>query len=67
MDLPNESPNVFWITTNKQRGDTIQALGNAYIRTPSLDRWCAKGMVSWPNILIRQAARRMRTVPFLRA
>jgi hypothetical protein len=57
MDLPTESPNILWITTDQQRGDTIQALGNAYIRTPNLDRPCAEGAVSWLNILIRQAAR----------
>jgi hypothetical protein len=48
--------NILWSTADQQRGDTIQALGNAYFRTPNLDRLCAEGTVSWPNTLIRQSA-----------
>jgi hypothetical protein len=64
MDLPNESPNILWITTDQQHGDAIQALGNAYIRTSSLAWLCAQGTVSWPTILIRQAARRYKNCAF---
>jgi len=58
MDLPDESPNILWIITDQERDDTIQALGNAHIRTPNLDRPCAEDTVPWSNSIIRQAARR---------
>lgn len=37
-------PNILWITTDQQRYDTINALGNSHIRTPNLDRLCAEGV-----------------------
>ena len=37
------TPNILWITTDQQRYDTIQALGNEHIHTPNLDRLCAEG------------------------
>lgn len=37
-------PNVLWICTDQQRGDTIHALGNEHIRTPNLDRLCSEGV-----------------------
>ncbi len=38
-----ERPNILWITTDQQRYDTINALGNPYINTPNLDRLCSEG------------------------
>ena len=40
-----ECPNILWICTDQQRYDTVHALGNSAIRTPSLDRLCAQGVV----------------------
>ncbi len=40
-DTVSAVPSILWITTDQQRHDTIRALGNARIRTPSLDRLCA--------------------------
>ena len=42
--MPSEHPNILWICTDQQRGDTIGALGNSAIRTPNLDRLCAEGV-----------------------
>ncbi len=36
-------PNILLFFTDQQRADTISALGNPIIRTPSLDRLCAEG------------------------
>jgi arylsulfatase len=36
-------PNILWICTDQQRYDTIHALGNERIRTPSLDRLVVEG------------------------
>ncbi|MCC7495807.1 MAG: sulfatase-like hydrolase/transferase [Fimbriimonadaceae bacterium] len=36
-------PNILFIFTDQQRWDTIGALGNPIIRTPTLDRLCAEG------------------------
>ena len=40
----NQRPNILWICTDQQRWDTIGALGNREIHTPSLDRLCAEGV-----------------------
>ena len=37
-------PNVLFIFTDDQRADTIAALGNPVIKTPSLDRLCQQGL-----------------------
>lgn len=37
-------PNLLLMFTDQQRADTIGALGNSVIRTPHLDRLCAKGV-----------------------
>ena len=37
-------PNILWICSDQQRGDTIHALGNEHIHTPNLDRLCAEGV-----------------------
>ena len=39
-----ERPNILWYCTDQQRFDTIASLGNAHIRTPSLDRLAARGV-----------------------
>lgn len=37
-------PNILWYCTDQQRFDTIGALGNPYVKTPSLDRLVANGV-----------------------
>ena len=37
-------PNVLFVMTDQQRGDTIAALGNGHIHTPNLDRLVARGV-----------------------
>lgn len=37
-------PNIVWFCTDQQRFDTIHALGNQHIRTPSIDRLVEGGM-----------------------
>ncbi len=39
-----ERPNIVWYCTDQQRFDTIRALGNSYINTPNLDRFCDTGV-----------------------
>jgi arylsulfatase len=39
-----ERPNILWYCTDQQRFDTIQALGNRYIRTPNIDRMVDGGV-----------------------
>lgn len=41
-------PNVLWICTDQQRGDTIQSLGNPLIHTPCLDKLVGES-VSFTN------------------
>lgn len=41
--MSRQRPNIIWICTEHQRGDTIGALGNDVIRTPNLDRLVATG------------------------
>jgi arylsulfatase A-like enzyme len=40
----DDRPNILWICTDQQRYDTIQALGNKYIRTPNIDRLVEEGV-----------------------
>jgi arylsulfatase len=37
-------PNILWICTDQQRWDTVGALGNADIRTPTVDALCEDGV-----------------------
>ncbi|MEX2580413.1 MAG: sulfatase-like hydrolase/transferase [Verrucomicrobiales bacterium] len=37
-------PNILWYCTDQQRFDTIGALGNPFVRTPTLDSLVAKGV-----------------------
>ncbi|MEO1237497.1 MAG: sulfatase-like hydrolase/transferase [Planctomycetota bacterium] len=40
---PGSRPNILLVMTDQQRFDTIAALGNGLIRTPTLDRLCREG------------------------
>ena len=37
-------PNILWYCTDQQRFDTIGALGNQYVSTPTIDRLVAEGV-----------------------
>ncbi len=37
-------PNILWYCTDQQRFDTIGALGNPYVKTPTLDRLVEEGV-----------------------
>ena len=39
-----KQPNILWICTDQQRHDTIGALGNSHIHTPTLDSLVAEGV-----------------------
>lgn len=39
----NSRPNILWYCTDQQRFDTIGALGNAFVKTPTLDQLVADG------------------------
>lgn len=41
--MSSKRPNILWYCTDQQRFDTIHALGNAHIRTPSIDRLVSGG------------------------
>lgn len=38
-------PNILWITTDRQRSDTLGCRGNPHIATPNLDRLASEGAV----------------------
>ena len=40
----NNPPNILWYTTDQQRFDTIGALGNKYVSTPTIDRLVENGV-----------------------
>ncbi len=40
----DERPNILWYCTDQQRFDTIGALGNPHIRTPTLDALTGRGV-----------------------
>ena len=42
---PSSRPNVLFILTDDQSSDTIHALGNDVIQTPTLDRLLSEGLV----------------------
>lgn len=42
--MPDERPNILWYVTDQQRFDTIGALGNPHVRTPSLDELTGQGV-----------------------
>jgi arylsulfatase len=39
-----DTPNILWITTDQQRWDTVDALGNPYVNTPNIDRLVEEGV-----------------------
>ena len=39
----SDRPNILWYCTDQQRFDTIRALGNEFVRTPTLDALVAEG------------------------
>ncbi|HEX3346740.1 MAG TPA: sulfatase-like hydrolase/transferase [Acetobacteraceae bacterium] len=41
--MSGRRPNILWICTDQQRFDTIGALGNRYVSTPTIDRLVAEG------------------------
>jgi arylsulfatase len=42
--MPDRRPNILWYCTDQQRFDTIGALGNPHVHTPTLDRLVAEGV-----------------------
>jgi len=42
--MPEARPNILWYCTDQQRFDTIRALGNPHVHTPTLDRLVAEGV-----------------------
>ena len=40
----NQRPNILWYCTDQQRFDTIGALGNPHVQTPTLDRLAGDGV-----------------------
>ncbi len=40
----NKRPNILWYCTDQQRFDTIGALGNPHVVTPTIDQLCADGV-----------------------
>lgn len=41
--MTTSRPNILWYCTDQQRFDTIGALGNPHVRTPTIDRLVAQG------------------------
>ena len=41
--MPDPRPNILWYCTDQQRFDTIGALGNPYVITPTIDQLVADG------------------------
>ncbi len=39
-----DTPNILWITTDQQRWNTINALGNPHVLTPNIDRLVEEGV-----------------------
>ena len=48
----SERPNILWFCTDQQRFDTIGALGNPYVKTPTLDRLVSEG-TSFTNCYVQ--------------
>lgn len=42
--MPDRPPNILWYCADQQRWDTIGALGNPHVHTPTLDRLVAEGV-----------------------
>lgn len=44
IDTVNTRPNILWYCTDQQRFDTIAALGNSYVSTPTIDSLVRSGV-----------------------
>jgi arylsulfatase len=44
IKVAKDAPNILWITTDQQRWNTIQTLGNEYVHTPNLDKLVEDGV-----------------------
>jgi len=44
IKVKKNAPNILWICTDQQKWNTIGALGNAYVKTPYLDRLVKEGV-----------------------
>src|SRR5690606_26184597 len=44
IKVKKNAPNILWIVTDQQRWNTIGALGNAFVKTPNLDRLVKQGV-----------------------
>ncbi|MEQ9410904.1 MAG: sulfatase-like hydrolase/transferase [Fuerstiella sp.] len=42
--MPDSRPNILWYCTDQQRFDTIAALGNKFVHTPTVDRLVHEGV-----------------------
>ncbi|MFB6135515.1 MAG: sulfatase [Halobacteriaceae archaeon] len=42
--MPEDRPNVLWITTDQQRFDTLGCYGNDWVSTPNLDELASRGV-----------------------
>jgi len=42
--MPGRRPNILWYCSDQQRFDTIAALGNPHVHTPTLDRLVGEGV-----------------------
>ena len=41
--MPNDHPNILFITTDQQRGDALGIAGQPWLQTPSLDALAHEG------------------------
>jgi len=44
IKVKGNAPNILWICTDQQKWNTIGELGNAYVKTPNLDRLVREGV-----------------------
>ena len=42
--MTDTRPNILWYCTDQQRFDTIAALGNEHVQTPTIDHLRASGI-----------------------
>ena len=49
--MTDKRPNILWYCTDQQRFDTIGALGNQYVTTPTLDQLVADGVAFHTRVL----------------
>ena len=61
----DDRPNILWFCTDQQRFDTINSLGNPYIRTPNLDKLVERG-AAFTRAYLRQLYSKHVAYPFQR-